>query len=277
MVNLGKFSKPLAKLIDAVSGGLGTLYEPTRIRQKAKAEKDAMLILAQGDIEKQELAHRAAHRLAFQEMRRQENIESIFNKAATDMPDEVSEDSVDLDWISRFFTECQDVSNEELQKLWGRLLAHEVAAPGGCSRKTLSILQQMSMEDARLFRSFCSFVWQMSDRGFALRFSFDHAGGVWKDALNFDECLELEAIGLLHVGDMIAEDFHNESAISYHQLEHSMAHSKESLIKVQSYPLTRSGLELSRVCDPEPNMDYYREVLDQLWKSEHISISSPIA
>lgn len=42
-------SEPVTKLVDTVSSGVGILYEPTRIRRKARAEADAAIILARGD------------------------------------------------------------------------------------------------------------------------------------------------------------------------------------------------------------------------------------
>ena len=56
LIDLGKLSKPISKLIEAVSQGIGTLYEPTKIRRKAKAQADAALIKAEADIKKRIIA-----------------------------------------------------------------------------------------------------------------------------------------------------------------------------------------------------------------------------
>ena len=159
LVDLGKLSKPVSKLIEAVSQGIGTLYEPTKIRRKAKAQADASIISAEAEIKKQELLKRAFKRFAFQEMGRQENIENIIKIAAANMGEKVSEEPVDRDWISRFFDTCKDISKEELQKIWGRLLAGEVARPNSYSINTLSILKNLNQEDAQLFNDFCSYIW----------------------------------------------------------------------------------------------------------------------
>ncbi len=107
LVDLGKLSKPISKLIDAVSQGIGTIYEPTKIRRKARAQSEASLIKVESDIRKKDLLRRAANRLVFQEISRQENIENIIDIAANSLPATVSEDPVDKDWISRFFDDCE--------------------------------------------------------------------------------------------------------------------------------------------------------------------------
>ena len=48
-------SKAFIALIDAVSRGIGTLYEPTHIKRVAKADAEAMLIHAEAEKKKNEI------------------------------------------------------------------------------------------------------------------------------------------------------------------------------------------------------------------------------
>lgn len=57
LINIGELSKPATVLIEKISGAVGILYEPTRIRREAKAKADAALteagaVLAIGDLER---------------------------------------------------------------------------------------------------------------------------------------------------------------------------------------------------------------------------------
>ncbi|MGH7288756.1 MAG: hypothetical protein ACREI8_12130, partial [Myxococcota bacterium] len=61
---LGDLSKPATVLIEKVSNAIGAVCEPWLIRREAKAQVDAALILAQGEIEVTELRQRAIARLA---------------------------------------------------------------------------------------------------------------------------------------------------------------------------------------------------------------------
>ena len=153
-LNLEALSKPACKLIEVVRAATGVVYEPTQIKRRAKAEAEAKTILATADAEAAEIAYRAAARLGHIEVRRQENIESIVDKAVDNMPDEASEEPVDQDWVHQFFEQCQDVSNEQMQALWARLLASEVARPGSFSPRTMSVVRFLRVEDAALFTKF---------------------------------------------------------------------------------------------------------------------------
>jgi hypothetical protein len=163
LVNLDGLSEPLAKLVEAIRSGCGVLYEPTQIRRRAKADADASLIKMKADLAIRDLAARAEERVKAKELRRQQNIESIVEQAAQFLPETVSSEKVDEDWTVQFFENCQDVGNEEMQSLWAKLLAGEVAKPGSFSLRTLQIVKTMSKDDAELFTRFSSYVWQDKD------------------------------------------------------------------------------------------------------------------
>nr|WP_316638694.1 DUF2806 domain-containing protein [uncultured Roseateles sp.] len=151
-------SAPLTKLIEVVATGFGRLYEPRSIRQKAQAEADALVILEEGKERVSQVQFRAAERRIAVEEWRQINIESIAEKAKDALPEEVSESPVSRDWVVRFFDDCKDVSDDEMQTLWGRLLAGEVARPGAFSLRTLQLLRNLSSLEANLFSRLCALV-----------------------------------------------------------------------------------------------------------------------
>lgn len=74
---------------------------------------------------------RTENRLNYKESERQLNIESVTAFAAEDLKKEkqVTEEPVDEDWVTRFFNIAKDISNEEMQSLWGRILAGEIKKP----------------------------------------------------------------------------------------------------------------------------------------------------
>jgi len=86
----------------------------------------------------------------FQQVKRRANVMTIVAEAADHIGDDVSDDPVDADWVARFFTYAQDVSNEQLQDLWGRVLAGEVERPGFVSLRTLAMLRNMNKADSEL-------------------------------------------------------------------------------------------------------------------------------
>ena len=70
------------------------------------------------------------------------SIGSIAEQVAGDK--EVPSDrDIDSDFAESFFDAAKNVSSEELQELWGRVLAGEVERPGSISTPTLEILKTL--------------------------------------------------------------------------------------------------------------------------------------
>ena len=96
-------------------------------------------------------------RIQFQEEKRQTNIAAVVRRAADVLGDkEVPDSDTDHDWSARFFSDVQDVSSEEMQVLWAKVLAGEVERPGSTSIRTLSILRNIDQVTAGLFKGLCS-------------------------------------------------------------------------------------------------------------------------
>ena len=49
LINLGDLGKPIDTLIHKISDATGVLYEPRKIRRKAKAKSDAAIISAKAE------------------------------------------------------------------------------------------------------------------------------------------------------------------------------------------------------------------------------------
>ena len=93
------------------------------------------------------------------ETRRQQNIEAISTKAFSELPPIASKEPPSADWINNFFDLCKDISDEDLQEIWARLLAGEVSNPGQYSVRTLQALKTIDSREAKLFTSYCSSIW----------------------------------------------------------------------------------------------------------------------
>ena len=126
----------------------------------AQAEARSKLIspqaALQGEVIMGELIEQ---RVQFQEEKRQANIGSVATLTAQELGDrEVQDHEVDHDWTARFFRDVQDVSSEEMQQLWAKVLAGEIIRPGRFSLRTLNTLHNMSVGEARLFAEACNYV-----------------------------------------------------------------------------------------------------------------------
>lgn len=184
-INFAGFTEPASKLIDAVAQGIGGYFRPRQIRELAAAEGDAQrtAALARRDVAITEaetelvvaalredsarqdaaalvnfagrglspLHERAMTRLVMEEGRRQGNLEAITRHALKRLPGAVNDVPVDPDWSARFVTRAKEVSQEDMQALWGEVLAREVAGPGAFSLATLDVLADLTRKEAELF------------------------------------------------------------------------------------------------------------------------------
>ncbi len=228
--DLAGISDPLKKLIEVASTGVGALSKPYLIRKTADAKAYEIKIIAQAIKDNQHdlknigfneeklslmslddsslknelpLEDRTQRRIQFKEQKRQKNIESITQKAADNLESQsnVSEEAVDEDWTSRFFNYAEDISNEEMQGLWGRILAGEIKKPKSYSLRTLDILRNLSTEEAEVFIKFGSLAIHSGNSAFLLNFTNEK---LLKEEyqLNFSERLLLEELGLLAANDL---------------------------------------------------------------------------
>jgi len=164
------FVEPANKLIETVSRGIGTLYEPNKIRRMADAkayeiEKISSAVRSNMDMpiiynpengvivdasNFNELAERAGKRFLFHEITKQQNIDSVVSKAHDELKDvgDIPSDPVEQDWVLRFFNSVGEVSNEQMQNLWAKVLSGEVKKPGSFSLRTLNLLSSLSKKEA---------------------------------------------------------------------------------------------------------------------------------
>ena len=111
----------------------------------------------QTGISVQTLENRTENRIDYQQNKKQLNLETVTAFAAEELKNEepITDEPVDEDWTTRFFNIAEDISNEEMQALWGRILAGEIKKPKSYSLRTLELLKNLSKEEAECFMKFC--------------------------------------------------------------------------------------------------------------------------
>ncbi|MYF45076.1 MAG: DUF2806 domain-containing protein [Rhodobacteraceae bacterium] len=180
-INLNVKVPAIEKLIDYSASGIGAVAGSMLAPWKASREGKARIESTKADIQITELHETAlletrkrienydpleqsgnldnyvSERIQFQEQKRLANAKSVIFKAAQELGDkEVPDQEPDHDWTARFFSFVQDVSSEEMQILWAKILAGQVERPDSMSLRTLGVLQEMDRNTAELFEKFCS-------------------------------------------------------------------------------------------------------------------------
>lgn len=267
LVNLSLEGKPLEKLIDVVSKGIATLYEPRRIRKMADANAYAIKVIekasAEADVEKRlldfETQERIVNRIAAQEIRRQDNIDSVVEMAAEDLSGkEVADEPVSEDWATRFFGIVQDISQEEMKELWSRILAKEIEKPTTISMRTLDVLRNLSPKEAELFERVSQFVLCQRDL-----FILNDDESLGRYGVKYEDLALLVEVGVLQPGDFVIKTFFSSpdketvSAFFYGKYVVFMTLPKNSTkVEIPALILSKAGRDIYGILKPEVNMDY---------------------
>lgn len=266
--------KPLEKLIEVVSQGIGTLYRPRAIRKEADAEAYKKEVLAKAEAKKtliesevqMELIERVRKRLLNQEILRQTNLEEIAERSLKYLESNVSEQPVDKDWRTRFFNKAQDVSSDKMQEIWAKILAGEVSQPGRVGFRTLEIISNISKNEATKFQVACSLasdksmIWKMGDN-----YAFDDYG------LNYSDLMILREAGLIHDNDNLVKMFQvvpqvGSTLIIIGDDLYQIRNTKNTSLKEFTFnqiAFTNAGKELFRIVNSGLNMDFHQKIVEQ--------------
>ena len=261
---------PAKKLIDGMFKTFGKMYEPRHLKKMADAQSyqikkigEAMrensdipieynsngISLSNTDYD--EFVKRTQGRLAFEELRKQENIETVAGKALNllDGKPSIESEEADPDWLLRFFNSVEDISNEEMQDIWAMLLAGEIQQPGAYSLRTLEALRNLSPQEAKIFQEISKHC-LCSDGGASL--IINNAEILKKELIPYGKIMLLEECGLVNGNGLLLlteKISKNRKALLWNDNYTIIAYSHDEEIDVSFniYPLTQIGKELMRI------------------------------
>ncbi|MBP0050210.1 DUF2806 domain-containing protein [Marinobacterium sp. AK62] len=269
IVNFGDLSKPATVLIEKMSGAIGTVYEPTRIKREASAKAEAAKIEALANIEVSEIEQRAISRLVHEEAKKQENIESITEQATASLNDEAKPENIEDDWISHFFEKCRNVSDKEMQGLWSSLLTGEANKPGSFSKRTIELISTLDKSDAHLFTRLCSFA--MAGGEF-FPMILDHQAEIYKrQGINFGSLSHLDSLGLIsfnHVSGFLLQSLPKNVTLLYFGMPVGFTFKSDSNNKLEigNVMLTQVGQQLAPICGATLNPEFLNYITEHYKK-----------
>lgn len=115
-----------------------------------------------------EIVGRAMERMLADEFRAQSNREAVAAMALEDLsriddadPNEdghraFAGEDPDEDWMRKFGNYAEDISDVDMQRLWGRVLAGEIRRKGTFSLRTLRYLSDLDQHSAKLFERYAA-------------------------------------------------------------------------------------------------------------------------
>jgi len=144
------------------------------------------------------LDDRAAERGFQVERQRQENLESIFRRAAQcPVEDGAKPGAPDGGWLGLFIEGARDAEGELEQGIWARWLAAEIASPGTISRRSLAFLRTLNAWELESFHEYGAFAFAF-ESGWRFLFEDERARReIWTYGREIDLTTHWVAIGLL--------------------------------------------------------------------------------
>lgn len=152
LVDVSINTNGIAKLGELICNATG--ITAAGIKKNADAECYKRLLMAKAEKTIKQGDDNAIDRFIYaQAHKKLDNILQVSQKAFNEFTEqeEVSSEKVDQDWATRFFNIVEDISDEEMQNLWAKILAGEIKQPKSFSLRTLEILRNLSKEEAEAF------------------------------------------------------------------------------------------------------------------------------
>ncbi len=224
------------------------------------------------------IEERTQERINFQETKKQLNIENITAFAAEELKDEppVTDEPLDEDWTTRFFRIAEDISNEEMQALWGKILAGEVKQPKSYSLRTLELIRNLSKREADTFMKVANFSVKSGNGSYIFKGNDDDK--LSKDYnVNYMDIALLKEIGLIQPGDFVSHQFLQQTTDSQRVL---IAGNIVIFVKVKANTPTvlmpvdvfsSSGNELLKLIKPTPPFNYLTYFANSI-KNENVEV-----
>jgi hypothetical protein len=181
-------------------------------------------------------------------------------ESAMENKETISEEAVNPDWLFRWRDSAADVSNKELQILWGKILAGEVKAPGTFSLRTVDFLKNISKEEAEEIAKLAPYI---------------ISGSIWRTddleqkGLPYGYMLRMQELGILNGIEAANLTQTISSVNSSHFIAHLIGTDRllvvqhddpKKTITLSCYRLTTVGAEIMKLCSATSDKDYLRSL-----------------
>jgi hypothetical protein len=268
LTHTGAKAKVRSRFVSAIDRLLGNavdagnLYVEKHVsRERAIMEAQRKMIEAAGDAVAEqikadpELAERALGNHFRDILRKQSNKEAVVLVAREELkqlppPDSIGNDSeqqgdtLDEDWLAFFEQSAERVSSEQMQHVFGRILAGQINKPGTFSRSTLRVVSELDQKTAEMFvelakcRIGVSIPKEVSGIDFGAYLALDAAGLINSAGGALSLQLQPDAEGNLRIPG-------KEYGL------HLVPKAKGAKFIIPVAPLTPVGMELATLVEPD--------------------------
>lgn len=225
--------------------------------------------------------HHLTDNIMRKEFQKEVNFAKAIDIAAGILSQDESEppkEQVEQDWLCRFREVASNTTTEEVQQLWGRILAGEIKSPGKHSLRTLEFIKNLSQKEAKQIEKLFSFVLNNQFIARSFKGFYDYESDLLNSKLSFDYLSEMQGLGIISgVESHLSKQYVPEiiKQVYYYSVwfkEYSSRddcyvfthddHNKKLIIN--SCLLTQLGKELYGLCHVEMDVDYLNYIIKSL-------------
>lgn len=206
------------------------------------------------------LIERANNRETYTKALEQLNTETVLKLAYEDLKNapEIPDTPLDDDWRTRYFNEIKYISNEEMQKIWSKILVEEIKEPNSFSLRTLDAIKNLSSNDAKQINSIAEYVISSDEHLFIPSFIFD------KDTIL--QAIIGDLIGINIINPLINSflSFEDEKdKLLFHYQNRNLAYQdspKKSSYRLHCVLFTKVGIEILSLIKPTFNEQFFEKL-----------------
>lgn len=140
-------------------------------------------------------------------LKNRKEIADIAIENAREGTDFTPDSGINQEWLERFMESAGFVSEEEVQLMWGKILANEFERPGSTPPNMIRVLSEITPQYAKAFQAVCSmrrYLLVVDEDGKLVEFRRDivvpyvgNEKAMKELGLSFNTCNELETLGLI--------------------------------------------------------------------------------
>lgn len=184
-------------------------------------------------------------------------------------------EAYDFDWFVRFYEAVGNVSNEQMQSIWAKILAGEINKPNTYSLRTIEALKNLSQQEAELFGKICSHCICNGSHLF-----LPHYDKYLETCqISFGEVLYLSELGLISSDSMLVLKmpiditpkilFVNRNLL----IMVSTTDENNRVFEIRQFPLTGVGMELATLVAESPTDDEFISFAKEINTNASINIT----
>lgn len=153
---IGTVAKGVAMLAEkfGLARQVDRFFDPIHAKRINEVECENRIRNAKTDIEVVKIRAEAAA------IDQQINKDVIVGKAAEILPETAKLDALNRDWANHVGEKIKLVEDEDMRRLWAKLIAGEAEKPGSFTKRTVDEVARLNKEEADAFTVLAGFVWK---------------------------------------------------------------------------------------------------------------------